>query len=181
MNVKDLIINCIQQSTLQVFSTMLGEELLLASVSTEGDTQDVRDGVVSFVGLAGSWAGTGSITCSPVLACKICAQMLMTEASSVNEEVLDAVAEVANMIIGNGKTDLEPHLGILGLSVPTVVYGHNFKARNAGHAEWVVVRFAWGDGLLTVKLSLTPDGAKAGEKGVHSAATLLGQPYALDV
>jgi len=41
--------------------------------------------------------------------------------------------------------------------------------------------YAWGDGLLTVKLSLTPDGAKAGEKGVHSAATLLGQPYALDV
>jgi hypothetical protein len=45
----------------------------------------------------------------------------------------------------------------------------------------VVVRFAWGDGLLTVKLSLTPDGAKAGEKGVHATAMLLGQPYALDV
>ncbi|MGP8247561.1 MAG: chemotaxis protein CheX [Bryobacteraceae bacterium] len=179
MNVKDLIINCIQQSTLQVFSTMLGEELLPAGVTTERDTPDVRDGVVSFVGLAGSWAGTGSITCSPALACKICAQMLMTEAAAVNEEVLDAVAEITNMIIGNVKTDLEPHLGLLGLSVPTVVYGHNFKTRNAGHAEWVVTRFAWGEETLTVKLNLTPqDGAKS---GVHGVSKLLNEPYSVDV
>jgi chemotaxis protein CheX len=180
MNVKDLIVTCIHRSTLQVFSTMLGEELLPAGVTTERDTPDVRDGVVSFVGLAGSWTGTGSITCSPELACRICAQMLMTEASAVNEEVLDAVAEITNMIIGNVKTDLEPHLGPLGLSVPTVVYGRNFRARNAGHAEWVVARFAWGDEMLTVKLSLSPDGAKGGDKIVH-AATSLDQPYALDV
>jgi chemotaxis protein CheX len=181
MNVKDLIVNCIHHSTLQVFSTMLGEELLLEGVTTEREAADVRDGVVSFVGLAGTWAGTGCITCSPELACRICAQMLMTEATAVNEEVLDAVAEVTNMIIGNVKTDLEPHLGVLGLSVPTVVYGRNFRARNAGHAEWVVERFAWSDEILTVKLCLTPDSARAGEKGIHPASALLGEPYALDV
>jgi chemotaxis protein CheX len=179
MNVKELITNCIQQSTLQVFSTMLGEELSPGSVTTERDSAEVRDGVVSFVGLAGTWAGTGSITCTPMSACKICAQMLMTEAPSVNEEVLDAVAEITNMIIGNVKTDLEPHLGPLGLSVPTVVFGHNFRARNAGHAEWIVARFAWGEETLTVKLNLTPqDGAKT---GVHSASMLLDEPYAVDV
>ena len=178
MNVKDLIINCIQHSTRQVFSTMLGAELAPGIIAVERDSADVRDGVVSFVGLAGSWAGTGSITCAPSLACKICSQMLMTEASAVNEEVLDAVAEITNMIIGNVKTDLEPHLGPLGLSVPTVVYGHNFKARNAGHAEWVVARFDWNDEILIVKLSLTPqEGARS---GVH-AVSRLSEPYTVDV
>ena len=33
--------------------------------------------------------------------------MLMTESTAVNEEVLDAVAEMTNMIIGSVKTDLE--------------------------------------------------------------------------
>jgi len=180
MNVKDLIVSCIHRSTLQVFSTMLGEELLLAGVATERDSQEVRDGVVSFVGLTGSWAGTGSIICSPEMACRICAQMLLTEAPAVNEEVLDAVAEVTNMIVGNVKNDLEPHLGLLGLSVPTVAYGRNFRARNARHSEWVVARFAWGDEILTVKLSIAPDSAKTGE-GVHAASTSFGEPYALDV
>jgi chemotaxis protein CheX len=44
----------------------------------------------------------------------------MTEASSVDEDVLDAVAEITNMIIGSVKTDLEGELGPLGLSIPTV-------------------------------------------------------------
>ena len=55
------------------------------------------------------------------------ANMLMTEASAVNEEVLDAMAELTNMVIGNVKTKLESQLGPLGLSIPTVVYGRNFK------------------------------------------------------
>ena len=41
------------------------------------------------------------------MACRICAAMLMTEAPAVNEDVLDAVAELTNMIIGSVKTDLE--------------------------------------------------------------------------
>jgi len=182
MNVKDLIINCIQQSTLEVCSTMLGEELPPPAVTTERETPDVCDGVLSFIGLAGSWAGTGNITCSPELACRICSQMLMTDETAVNEEVLDAVAEMTNMIIGNVKTDLEPHLGPLGLSVPTVVFGRNFKARNAAHAEWIVARFTWGDEILTVKLCLTPqDNGKGGDKSAHAASPTGNQVYALDV
>ena len=35
-------------------------------VTVETDTPEANDGVVSFIGLAGSWAGTGSLSCSPV-------------------------------------------------------------------------------------------------------------------
>ena len=41
--------------------------------------------------------------------------------------MLDAVAEVTNMIIGNVKTVLESRLGAMGLSTPTVIYGRNFQ------------------------------------------------------
>ncbi len=145
MNLRKIIVDSICQSVLQVFSTMLGVEIQQGEVSVEASNPEANDGVVSLIGIAGTWAGTGSITCSPVLACRICAQMLMTESTSVDEEVLDAVAEVTNMVVGNVKTDLEQHLGPLGLSIPTVVFGRNFKTKSAGHAEWNVVHFVWGD------------------------------------
>jgi chemotaxis protein CheX len=82
--------------------------------------------------------------------------MLMCEATAVNEEVLDAVAELTNMIVGSVKTELEHHLGPLGLSIPTVVYGRNFKTKSAGNAQWIVGRFRWDDDILVVSLCLEP-------------------------
>ena len=82
--------------------------------------------------------------------------MLMTEATAVNEDVLDAVAELTNMIIGSVKTELESQLGPLGLSIPTVVFGRNFKTRSAGTVEWIYVRFLWDGEPLLVKMCLAP-------------------------
>jgi chemotaxis protein CheX len=81
--------------------------------------------------------------------------MLMTESAAVNEDVLDAVAELTNMIIGSVKTDLEQHLGPLGLSIPTVVFGRNFKTRTSANSDWIVVRMHWDDEVLLVKVCLT--------------------------
>ncbi len=157
MNVQEQIIQCIRQSAANVFSTMLGTELGEGEVAVEASMPEPNDGVVSFIGLAGAWAGTGSVTCSPTLACRICSLMLMTESTSVDEEVLDAVAELTNMIIGSVKTDLEQHLGQLGLSIPTVVYGRNFRTKSAGGSEWIVVRFLWEGEPLHIKLCLAPN------------------------
>ena len=157
MNLRELIVQCIRQSSANVFSTMLGTKLGEGAASFEASVPEANDGVVSFIGLAGAWAGTGSVTCSPSLACRICSLMLMTESNSVNEEVLDAVAELTNMIIGSVKTDLEQHLGQLGLSIPTVVYGRNFRTKSAGTSEWTVVRFVWEGETLEVKLCLAPN------------------------
>jgi len=156
MNLHKTIVDSLIRSTNDVFSTMLGSELSGGEVTVESGASEANDGVVSFIGIAGSWAGTGSLTCSAVMACRICATMLMTEATSVNEDVLDAVAELTNMIIGSVKTDLEIELGPLGLSIPTVVFGRNFKTRSAGSVEWIYVRFTWDDEPLLIKMCLAP-------------------------
>ena len=156
MNLNQVIIDSIGASTANVFSTMLGVELADRQIKVEGTAPEHNDGVVSFIGIAGSWAGTGSVSCSPQMACRICSQLLMTETSSVDEDVLDAVAELTNMIIGSVKTDLESHLGPLGLSLPTVVFGHNFKTRSAGNTEWMNVTFDWDGEPLLVKMCLAP-------------------------
>ena len=156
MNLNEIIVKSITDSTLQVFSTMLGVDVTCGQAGMERGMPEANEGVISFIGVAGSWAGTGSVSCSPALACRICATMLMCEAPAVNEEVLDTVAELTNMIIGSVKTELETHLGPLGLSIPTVVYGRNFKTKSAGNAEWIVIHFGWDDDSLIVKLCLEP-------------------------
>ena len=160
MNLHSMIAQSLIRSTSDVFSTMLGTELPAGEVTVEGTVEgamsEPNDGVVSFIGIAGSWAGTGSLSCSAALACRVCAAMLMTEAPSVNEDVLDAVAEITNMIIGSVKTDLEAELGPLGLSIPTVVFGRNFKTRSAAAAEWIHVRFLWDTEPLRIKMCLSP-------------------------
>jgi chemotaxis protein CheX len=156
MNLKEFIVDSINQSTLEVFSTMLGVELAQGAATFEDAKPGIDCEVISLIGLAGSWAGAGSLSCSAALACRVCANMLMTEATAVNEEVLDAVAELTNMIVGNVKTALESKLGPLGLSIPTVVYGRNFKTKAAGTTDWISMRFNWGDDYLLVKLCLAP-------------------------
>jgi chemotaxis protein CheX len=156
MKLNEIIAKSVSESTTQVFSTMLGIDIAGGEAAVEAGMPEANEGVISFIGLAGSWAGTGSVSCSPALACRICATMLMCEAPAVNEEVLDTVAELTNMIIGSVKTELELHLGPLGLSIPTVVYGRNFKTKSAGNTEWIVLRFLWDDEPLIVKLCLEP-------------------------
>ena len=176
MSLQETIVDSIRQSAAQVFSTMLGSELEPGKFCVEKGAPDVNDGVVSFIGVAGAWAGTGSISCSPALACRICSLMLMTESTAVDEEVLDAVAELTNMVIGGVKTDLEPALGPLGLSIPTVVFGKNFKAKSAGSADWIVLRFPWDGDCLVIKMCLTQ-----AEKSAHTPAHSCGAACALEM
>ena len=176
MNLKQIITDSICSASQNVFSTMLDTALPQGVVSFEEGSPELNDGVVSLIGIAGSWMGTGSITCPPGLACRICSHMLMMEATAVDTDVLDAVGELTNMIIGSVKTDLEQHLGPLGLSIPTVVYGRNFRTKSAGNHEWIVVNFQWDGEPLTVKMCLS-----AQERSAHHHAGVGSHSYTIEV
>ncbi len=176
MKLDDLIIDSITRSATEVFSTMLEASVRRGPTRVDRSLPEANDGVVSFIGLAGAWAGMGSLSCSPAMACRICSRMLMTESAAVNEEVLDAVAELTNMIIGGVKTDLELRLGQLGLSIPTVVFGRNFRTKGAGSSEWIVTPFLWDDEELVTKMCLAPN-----DRHPAHAAHSAGQSVPLEV
>ena len=89
----------------------------------------------------------------------------MTHFDAVNEEVLDAVAEVANMIIGNVKSFFEEKLGPLNLSVPTVIFGRNYRARSAGVPAWTSVPFDCQGEKLEVNFFLMPSPSRTHHAG----------------
>jgi len=151
------LVEAIRLATHDVFSTMLNLALETGDVFLEKEKAVPASGVVSLIGLAGPWVGSGSLFCTAGFACKIATHLLQTEYEAMNEDVLDAVAEVTNMIIGNVKTALEDRLGAMGLSTPTVIYGRNFQTRSAGNQEWTVVPFLLGAERMCVQMCIAPN------------------------
>ena len=151
------LVEAIRAATQEVFSMMLNLELTPGEVFVEKEEAAPASGVVSLIGLAGPWVGSGSLSCTAEFACKIASHLLDTEYASMNEDVLDAVAEVTNMIIGNVKSALEDRLGAMGLSTPTVIYGRNFQTRSAGNQEWTVVPFLLERERMCVQMCIAPN------------------------
>jgi chemotaxis protein CheX len=148
-----LIIEAACAAAQEVFTTMLGLDIAPGEAYVEEGS--AIEGVLALIGIAGPWVGTGVLTCSQTLACRLASSMLMAEYESVDSDVLDAIAEIANMIIGNLKTALEEHVGTLGLSVPAVLFGKNFSMKGAGAQSWTVIPFQTGSEQLWVKVCLT--------------------------
>jgi chemotaxis protein CheX len=141
----------------EVFETMLNLPLRADPSMTHTTIEpETFHGVVALVGVAGTWTGTGHMSWSPLFAQKLAGALLMTEYDTVNEDVLDAVSEVANMIIGNVKTIFEEKLGPLALTVPTVIYGRNYQTRSAGIKDWVLVRLHSDDETMDINFCLMP-------------------------
>ena len=151
---RDKVLQAILTSTQSVFSTMLGMELTVGDPYDKQGTANPDSGVVSLIGLAGPWMGTGSIACSPSLACKVSGALLMSEYAGVDDEVLDAIAEVTNMVIGNVKTIIEEQVGPMGLSIPTVIFGKNFATKSVGSSSWTVVPFTYEGESMIVQVCL---------------------------
>ena len=155
------LVQLVHAATQTVFETMLDSSVAFGEAYRGVHSHDSNNGVVSFIGLAGACMGIGSIACSAACACELAGRLTMAEHAAVDEDVLDAVAELTNMILGNVKTSLEERLGPMGLSIPTVIYGRNFSSRTVGKQEWTVAPFDYHGERVEVQLCL------AEQRGLH--------------
>lgn len=155
---QDLLIQCVTDATSDVFMMMLGMEVRYVGSAAGEPAADT--GLISLVGITGEWGGAGILCCAPLLARLLCSRMLGTPAGddtpSVDEEVMDVVAEVTNMVIGNIKNGLEAVVGPLAISVPTVIHGRNFQFRNTFGRECAALTFETEGQSFQVRLSLAP-------------------------
>ncbi len=155
---EEILIHGAIEATSEVFTTMLDMNVRFAGVA--GDRENADSGLISLVGITGDWGGSGVFCCSPRLACILCGRMLGSETDPENpvidDEVLDVIAEITNMIIGNMKNSLEPITGPLAISVPTVIHGRNFQFRNAVGLKGASLRFDAEDEQFEVRIALAP-------------------------
>jgi chemotaxis protein CheX len=136
-------------ATQEVFTSMLGSEIEQVP-APEAERSTPFDGVLSLIGLAGALIGNGALVCSEAAARDLSSRLLYAEFSHVDEQVLDAVGEITNMIVGGFKNLLEAHVGTLQMSIPSVIYGKNICTRDSKADVTVSVRCAFAGGEFGV-------------------------------
>lgn len=135
------LLEVVKNTACSVFATMLGLTVTPVDTYVEKHGTVTNEGLVAMVGMAGPVSGSGCLCLSKSFGCFVASRFLMGEYDEVDDEVLDAVAELTNMIVGGLKTALEEDLGPMGLSIPTIVFGENYITRSPSLGERMVLSF----------------------------------------
>jgi len=161
--VKVEYINPFIDSTYNLFSTMLKSEAKQTGVSVSRTVNDPGD-VTAIIGLSGHIRGTVLLSFPTATALAMSSKLFNSESTGLDDLVLDAVAEMVNIIAGGAKAKLtsdgeEP----VKLSLPTVVRGKDYTLGNPGQTKWLTVGFTSGLGPFRLWVTFETNSAKGGE------------------
>ena len=143
----------IVEITKGVFSTMVMLDVVAEPPLTE-PVVSFHETLTSMVGLAGIYSGILAVHCPKSFALQITSNMLGMEVTDIDDDVNDAMGEIANMIGGDIKHIFSPKGADINLSIPTAIYGSDYMLESMSSAESLVMPFECsGDRfLLTFKL-----------------------------
>ena len=146
----------ISDITREIFELMVSMTAISLYPATE-PLDDYKCGITGMVGFAGTYNGMISIHCPVGLALEITSHMLGTECTEVDDDLRDAVGEVANMLGGSIKKVLSIGGLDVKLSIPTVIYGEEHTSNVLSDRDCVVVPFDVGGHTLLIGLTLKND------------------------
>lgn len=138
-----------------VFTTMLSVEPKRAQIRV-GATQPDGQLLTSLVGISGQVSGVVALRFPPTTALKLAGRLLGSEPTEVNEEVIDAISELANMVAGNAKAKFN-HDPPLQLGMPTVVEGTGYRLKYPSGSIWLEVPFTSEAGDFSMEVTYNPE------------------------
>ena len=110
--------------------------------------------VSGVIGLSGDAVGTVVLNMSKEVALGVASILLMEQFSELTADVIDAVAELTNVIAGAAKSKLEEFC--LGVSLPNVVTGSAHTIHFPKDVTPICVPFKTIWGPLVLEVGLTP-------------------------
>ncbi len=113
-------INPFVTSLANIFETMLNCKPRRGEISLNHE-RTPKHFISGVIGLSGKAKGTVVLSLSKEVALKATSAMLMVETTEMNADVIDTVGELANMLAGGAKSELEQYK--LSISLPNVVTG----------------------------------------------------------
>ena len=150
---EDEVRKTIAEITKGVFSTMVMLDVVDEPPLDE-PVLNFHETVTSMVGLAGSHSGIIAIHCPKKLALMVTSNMLGMDVTEVDEDVNDAMGEIANMVGGDVKHIFSPKGADINLSIPTVIYGSDYALESISNSDALVMPFVCGEErfLLSFKI-----------------------------
>lgn len=148
-------INPFLSSLSNAFSTMLGCQVKRGSLRLKDGSSTVHE-ISGIIGLSGKAVGMVVLSLSEPLALKAASTMLMTESTEIDADVIDAVGELANVVAGAAKAELEEYQ--LSVSLPSVITGRDHDVRFPSNVTPICIpcETDWGPLVLEVGLVDAP-------------------------
>jgi chemotaxis protein CheX len=140
-------------ATKEVFSTMVMMEVI-DDFPLKEPVSRFKCSITGMVGFAGTYSGVISIHCPVDLALKITSNMLGVDCDEINDDLNDAIGEIANMLGGNVKQVLSKGGLDVKLSIPTVISGEDYTVNSLSDNDCVVVPFTVKGYTMLVGLTL---------------------------
>lgn len=145
--------NSISQATQEIFQTMLMMEASPGEALTER-SNCFENSVTAIVGMAGLNKGMLAIHIPEPTALVITSSFLMMEVTEVDDDVKDAIGELANMVAGSIKSDLTEQGQEFKLSIPSVICGAEYEIDCLTDSEGVCMPFSIEGGSFLVEFHL---------------------------
>jgi chemotaxis protein CheX len=140
-------------ATQEIFSSMV---MMGTTAGTPFERPDGphNDGVSGVISLEGEYIGLMAIHLPRQSALDVSGSFLDLELEEIDEDVCDAVGELANMLAGNLKAALDPGGSDIQLSMPSTVYGDEYVVDRLPGALNITIPFYLDDGDFFVELQL---------------------------
>ena len=124
--------------TRENFSMMLPGELLVCA-SDAGAADNIRANIAAIIGFGGGIRGALIVHSTKQAAINITNGLLGIKVVELDEDVRDALGEIANMIAGNLKVSFAKINKDVKLAIPTSILGDSFSLCGFGDAHRVMV------------------------------------------
>ncbi|WP_457573030.1 chemotaxis protein CheX [Desulfolithobacter sp.] len=141
----------IQEATSDVFASMIFLDIEPGEVLENEDTV-LESNISSIIGLAGDLKGLLAVHCPGEVAKEITGSMLGMEVKELDEDVKDAIGEIANMVAGGLKTALAGEGKDIQLAIPTAIVGSSVRTSGLSGAQRIVVPFGTPSGDFSIEL-----------------------------
>ncbi len=135
------LINPFIESVQEIFSTMLTSNAKRGKISVSRDNKGPGE-LLAIIGIVGESKGTVAVSFPTDTALRVVGRIAGMEFDSVDETVVDGVAEIVNMIAGGAKAKLTTNgKRPMDLGLPSVVTGKDFQVDYPKRSIWLEVPF----------------------------------------
>ena len=139
-------------ATQEIFETMIMVDIN-AGEPLNYPVNDFHKGMTSMVGFAGFRQGMLAIHTPETVALDITTQFLGLDVEKIDEDVIDALGELANMVAGSLKPLMAQEGVDVELSLPSVIHGSQYSMTTLADAELIIVPFKLASGEFLVELA----------------------------
>jgi chemotaxis protein CheX len=146
-------INPFIESISSVFTTMLSTKTERLGLKVS-DRPASEGEITALVGISGGVHGVVVLRFPPETALELASRMLGTKLSEMNDEVIDAMAEIVNMVAGSAKAKFQ-HDPPLQLGLPTVVEGSQYRVKYPTKSAWLEVPFQTDAGKFSMEVTFS--------------------------